>query len=348
MKSLLTFVGVALAGVMVVTSCDKKEGYQLTGNFDEEFNGQSVMLISQANGDTLAVDTIMNGKFMITGDAKTPELVQVRIGGRAAGNVILEKGDIVFSPDSVWGTPLNDLLNVSNRKYMEAMNCVVAIQKDSLMTDSIKAIEVEKIYGAYQTYADSLMNANIDNPVGAAFLIDNAYEMPADELEKTMEEHPSLKAYSKLNKILDQKKLAQETGVGKKYKDFEVTYEGKTTKLSDLMQPGHYTLVDFWASWCGPCRREIPVIKQIKEEWGPKGLDVVGVAVWDEPADTEKAIESLGIDWPVIFDAKTIPTDLYGILGIPSIFLIGPDGTILVRDLGGQELKDAVAEAMSK
>ena len=112
------------------------------------------------------------------------------------------------------------------------------------------------------------------------------------------------------------------------------------------MQPGHYTLVDFWASWCGPCRREIPVIKELLNEYGPKGLDVVGVAVWDQVPETKKAMDELGITWPVIMDAKTIPTDMYGILGIPTIILIGPDGTILSRGKQGDALKAAVAEAM--
>lgn len=349
MRQLLTCIGLAAAGIIFVNSCsDNSKEYILQGNFNEDMNEQPVLLISMSSGDTLAYDTIHNGKFVITGDASVTDLAQVRIGGRAAGTVVLEPGNIWFTADSIGGTPLNDILNNYNTKYIALTQNIMAVQTDTVSSDSVKQEQLKEIYLNFDNYTDSLMFANIDNPVGASFMITKAYDLSAEDLEQDMEQHPSLKAYAKLNKILDQKKLAAETGVGKPYKDFSVTYDGKTTKLSELMTPGHYTLVDFWASWCGPCRREIPVIKEIQKEWGPKGLDVIGVAVWDEPENTKKAMEELGIDWPVIIDAQTIPTDMYGILGIPCIILINPDGIIVSRDQQGQELQEAVAKAMTE
>ena len=92
--------------------------------------------------------------------------------------------------------------------------------------------------------------------------------------------------------------------------------------------------------------RQIPVIKELQSELGPKGLEILGVAVWDEPQATIQAIESHGITWPCIIDAQKIPTDLYGISGIPCIILFGPDGEILSRDRQGDELKAEVRAAM--
>lgn len=344
-----TFTKLALAVVAIgamVSSCSKQESrYNLKGEFDEKSNNSTVLLISFSNGDTIATGTVENGGFIFSDTISTPELVQVRIGGRSAGYVVLEPGDIVLQPRAkVSGTPLNDLLG----SYYDAQ---------AMMYDKISTIEeedpeaetkAEEISNQFKAYEDSLIAANLDNPVGATLLISNAYDLTADEIKNKMDQYPSLKKYSKLNKIYQQKLVAAETAEGQPYKDFEITYDGKTTKLSDLMVPGHYTLVDFWASWCGPCRREIPVIKEILKEWGPKGLDVVGVAVWDEPDDTKKAIEELEITWPVIIDAKTVPTDMYGILGIPSIFLIDPNGVIVSRNKQGEELKAAVAQAMTK
>ena len=101
------------------------------------------------------------------------------------------------------------------------------------------------------------------------------------------------------------------TAAGNKFVDF--TVEGDSVqKLSDYVGRGRYTLVDFWASWCGPCRREMPVIKELYDEFNSKGLDVVGVAVWDEPEDSKKAMEQLELPWPQILNAKSVPTDLYG------------------------------------
>ena len=139
----------------------------------------------------------------------------------------------------------------------------------------------------------------------------------------------------------------ERTSPGQKYIDFEITYDGKTSKLSDYVKPGKYTIVDFWASWCGPCMRQAAVLKEIYAENKDKGLEIVGVAVWDEPHNTLEAITAKELPWPNILNAQTIPTDLYGISGIPCIIIIGPDGTILSRDKQGDELKEDVHKALA-
>lgn len=343
MKIFKTFATSVMIMALFATSCKENKQYTLTGQFDDNYNDATVLLISLSSGDTLATTEVQNGTFNILGEAVNPDLAQLRIGGRAVGMVILEPGVIVITKDGVQGTALNQAMSELHSKVNETL----AYIKNNV-NDSTKTEELEVLQESLQAQSDSIMLANIDNPIGASIMIDAAYDMSKDSLENIMNQHPSLKSYARLNKILDQKTIAEETSEGKHYKDFEVSYEGNTTKLSDLMHPDHYTLVDFWASWCGPCRKEIPVIKEIQEEWGPKGLDVVGVAVWDEPENTVKAIDQLGINWPVIIDAQRIPTDIYGILSIPCIILIGPDGTILSRGLGGDELKAAVSAAMTK
>ena len=97
-------------------------------------------------------------------------------------------------------------------------------------------------------------------------------------------------------------------------------------------------IVDFWASWCGPCRREIPNLQKIVAKHGDK-VNVVGVAVWDKPDDTHQAMKELNITWPVIEGGTNwmVPTDLYGVSGIPHILVIASD-TIVARGLQGDEL----------
>ncbi len=112
------------------------------------------------------------------------------------------------------------------------------------------------------------------------------------------------------------------------------------------MGKGKPVLVDFWASWCGPCIRETAVLKELLAEYGDKGLEVLGVAVWDKPEDTLAAIEQHQLPWQQIINAQTIPTDLYGIAGIPCIMLIAPDGTIVSRDLQDNALRQSVKALM--
>ena len=92
----------------------------------------------------------------------------------------------------------------------------------------------------------------------------------------------------------------------------------------------------------------MPNLAEVYKKYKGDRFEIVGVAVWDERADTEKALESLPITWPVIFDAGQLPTDLYGINGIPQIILFGPDGTIVARDLRGEAIGAKVGECLAK
>ncbi len=135
------------------------------------------------------------------------------------------------------------------------------------------------------------------------------------------------------------------TAVGTMFTDFEVECDGKTQKLSDFVGKGQYVLVDFWASWCGPCRAEIPNLIDVYNKYKDKNLNVLGVTVSDRVEDSKGAIEELGINYPQIMgEQSTTAADLYGVMGIPHIILFGPDGTILARDLRGELIEITVKQ----
>ena len=134
----------------------------------------------------------------------------------------------------------------------------------------------------------------------------------------------------------------EKTAVGKMFTDFAAEYNGKTQKLSDYVGKGQYVLVDFWASWCGPCRAEIPNLIAIYNKYKDKNVNVLGVAVGDKPEDSEKTIAEMGVNYPQIINAQNNGADEYGIQGIPHVILFGPDGTILERWLYGPTIEESV------
>ena len=130
------------------------------------------------------------------------------------------------------------------------------------------------------------------------------------------------------------------------FADFEaVQPDGKTVKFSDYVGRGKYILVDFFASWCGPCMMEIPYLKAAYEKYHGDNFDIVGVAISDAPENTARAVEANQIPWNIIYNAQKTPAQLYEFNSIPQIFLFGPDGRLLKREgLRGDDMDGALAE----
>ena len=250
------------------------------------------------------------------------------------------------------------------KAYEEAHEAMVAefrTMMDSLSSDQEKAqAYYEEFIEKYKEFNLKAAKKNSDNEVAVKVLL-NLYGLIEDaDLEaiiaKLPQEHLENEQVAYMKKGLDARKATAE---GSMFVDFTVEHVygydrsvdpqplKKEVKFSDYVGKGTYVLVDFWSPWCGPCRREIPNIQTVYEQYKDKGLQVLSLAVWERKpqSHTIETAAELGMDWLHINNCGQIPTDIYGVEGIPHLMLIGPDGTILKRGFHGLEgIQAAVAE----
>lgn len=148
--------------------------------------------------------------------------------------------------------------------------------------------------------------------------------------------------------IAAQIKTSKKTSIGKPAMDFEQTnVEGQTVKLSSLK--GHYVLLDFWASWCGPCRAENPNVLKAYNRFKDKHLEILAVSLDNNKASWLTAIEKDGMPWIHVSDLKgwkNVVAIQYGIRSIPQNLLIGPDGNIIAKNLRGEALEKKLEEVL--
>lgn len=202
--------------------------------------------------------------------------------------------------------------------------------------------EAVKLYSDYYT-RKALDNA--DNAVAARALMMIDGLATDEEMSAIVEAlSPEMKENTRVKYISDALEARLNTKEGADFIDFECNGQ----KLSDYVGKGKVILVDFWASWCGPCKGEVPFIKDVYEKYAGNDFDVLGIAVWDDVEDTKAAIEKLGIKWNQMLGTDKIATDAYGISGIPQIILFGADGKILKKDLRGEAIESAVKEALGR
>ena len=199
---------------------------------------------------------------------------------------------------------------------------VAAIKEDAALTaeeQQAKTSELyEKVVGEVKEFCQKTIKKNRNNEVGLEAFKNVQFMLDADELEATVQSlGDSLKANPAVRRVIEGLNAKKATKEGQPFADFTIVQdpenpETSTVSLSDYAGKGKYLLVDFWASWCGPCKAEIPNIKAVYEKYAGEDFDVLSVAVWDKPEATVEAAAEHGVTWNQIINAQKVPTDLYG------------------------------------
>lgn len=339
MKMLSTCKAFALCAITfaLVTACGEKK-CNVTGTVEglDDVSGLFVTIGDKTATDTIAVT---DGKFNYQCPIDELAFLNVRaiFDGQTREQAIYTR----FVPDAsriaitlnkeeskVEGSPITDAYNEFSEKASK--------------------IEEEDEYIALlkETYL-----ANTQNALGTSLFSSLAYDLPLEEFDEYFEKgNDKIKEDKRFDMIREAKVNEAKTGPGTEFVDFSgKTPEGKDIKLSDFVGKGNYTLVDFWSSWCGPCMRSMPGMVNLWNTYHKKGLDIVGVAVWDgDNSDSRTRIEEKGMVWPQIFagEDKT-PTDVYGILAIPHVILFDPEGIIIQRGIPNEEqLAEKIADLL--
>jgi thiol-disulfide isomerase/thioredoxin len=319
-------------GLLTVSCSQKKESYKIDGAIPSGYNGKWAYISDYISNETIDSVRVADDKFSFIGLPDTINLVKVWVeDSRMYANAILEAGVIrvdLSKPGIVTGTPLNEKW----LKYVEELT------KSYNETNSIEELGIKYLL------------ENNNNAIGMSLFNNLFYNLNAEKINSL---YPllgeDLKKNPGIQKIMTANERKINTVVGKMFTDFTIehgNFDNSPASFSDYVGKGKYVLVDFWASWCGPCIAETPVIAEVYKKYKGSKFEVLSIAVWDKREATLEAITKHNLVWSQIIDAQQIPTDLYGINGIPHIILFGPDGTILARDLRGDNLKAKVEEVI--
>jgi peroxiredoxin len=374
MKKIFLICSVAV--VLISFTNPLKFNYTVSGIAKGVAEGTMVYLEKQDDvKGAVQVDSakVSKGLFSMKGSAFEPEVnfIQVKgIEGKIA--FILDQGTITLTiykdsigKSQIGGTPDNDALqnfNVYSQKVQKKMQDFQATNKvkmQTAQTDKNNAT-IEQLMGEFSVLQNELLQYTTSypekNPTSflSVLLLDNMFNQPEVNIQKIKT------VYASLTPILQKTKpgVAIKTKIDN-YKDISIgnaapdfsgpTPDGKTLSLKQAL--GKVTIIDFWASWCGPCRKENPSVVALYNEFHAKGLNIIGVSLDKDAAKWKEAIAKDKLTWSHVSNLQfwTDPIAvLYNIKSIPATYILDEKGVIIASNLRGEELRTKLASLLDK
>lgn len=300
------------ASVLLLAACSEKPGYEITGTVsNSDLNGKYVYLYEYGVKDAAPLDSalVQNGSFALKGTQNAPALRTLRFSEEVVEPVRVAPGE---------NAPFMATFVLENGK--------LAVVLDSTSTVS----------GTPENDAQKELQAKIKDLRSGNEIISKA--------------DSSFKSVPGISYMIDHLNVLKKVAIGQKFTDFEMpNAKGEVHKLSEYVGNGKVVLIDFWASWCPPCRAEMPNLVKAYKDYKDKGFDIVGISL-DSKADAwAKGVKDLNITWTQLSDLKGWQNSgaaLYGVNSIPHTVLVDKDGTIIAKNLHGQELEDKIKEVL--
>lgn len=380
MKNLKTTMGAAAMAALALVGCSEQptNQYTITGNLQGLADSTVLVLdlVSHEAEKPLAEFMIIDGKFTVTDTISEPRAVHLKIKDKYEGSIslMLEPGQIKVEGSlrnaTVTGSALTDkyhsLLSVrdaldeiysANQERFDPIQAAVQEARKNKDQKKVKELIESEEYQAMlkadkeffnkvdETY-DKLFMDNKDSFWGPLMMI-SLTSYFTDDMKKTYEalsQEAKDSYYGK--KVKDELYPAGKEGT--KVPDFTVTDNaGKSVALAELCKNKKYILIDFWASWCNPCRKEIPNLKKLYKEYADKGFQIISISIDKKKADWEKALKEENLEWPNFLDNGDVAI-AYKVKMIPTMYLIDTNGVMVGENLRGEALAEKLAELLGK
>jgi peroxiredoxin len=383
MKKIIFLVALSLA----ILSCSKvKKGeFMISGEAKGLPNGKMIYLKTQNEvGLVLSVDStkVKDGKFELKGKVKEPSMFALYIKDiQQPVPFIMESGaiEIKVDKDSIWKSKIsgtesndsfqefNDKTNAINKRLVDYQNKNIQKlmeaqqKKDNITIESLKSgyVKIQKEVDEYMNqYPDQNPNSYI-----SLLLVErlfNSQDFEYKKVKKTFENlNEELQNTTKGRAITEKLKAIEKNmknpAAVEKLKSLKMAPEfsakspsGTTISLKESL--GKVTIIDFWASWCGPCRKENPNVVALYNQFHSKGLNIIGVSLDDDATKWKDAIAKDKLTWNHVSNLKGFEDPIaiqYEIQQIPTTFILDSKGNIVAKDLRGDELKAKVEELLA-
>lgn len=384
MKNLFLLFIAATLMYSCKTEAPKPEGYVINGTAKDIYNGIRVLLqTTNEQGRPIPIDTaiVIDETFKFEGKLDNPEMLYISVNS-VTGNLplIIENSQITIDIDKnniVKSKVIGSKSNDDYVKFIEGRNqAQLDVQSLSIKLDDAKFIKdtenidyySEKLQEALeynQNYALSFVENHPDSYV-SLFIVDaqtnlrdvdiEAYESAFNTLNtqlKTSEYGNNIT--KKIEQVKEFQQKSQNLAIGKKAPNFTAPdMNGNPITLYDIK--GKVTIIDFWAAWCGPCRRENPNVVKVYNQFHDKGLEIIGVSLDGTPRQGDakavwlKAVEDDALTWYHVSSLQYFNdpvAKLYDISAIPATYIIDEEGTIIAKNLRGIALEQKIAELLN-